>query len=584
MTRDCLNRRSVIHSSKASQRTFPLALLLLGVGHFGFWSPAISHAQQVPPVVDPGRIRPDLRQPAEKAPVVIPEPSIPDFEETRPKDADAVRFVLESIELSGNPTIPAERLAPAWSDRIGNEVSLGEIYDIAARVTAAYRAEGYILSRAIVPEQAVEGGTVRIEVIEGYIAEVVIEGDESLRPMLLKRRADSIRNSRPLEADVLERYLLLINDLPGMSARAVLRPSPTTTGASELLLRVDSRKFQAFGEVNSEGSRFNGPLRAEAGTILNNILGLYDQTQIRGISTFDEELQVVAADHTLAIGHEGTTLTLLGSYVDTEPDGPSVSALSVEGDSWSAALVARHPFLRSRRQNLDAFVSLEALRSESRIGNDPTSRDELRVVRVGTSYDIVDRSRGVSQVGITVSQGIDVLGATKPNSVVASRRRGRPDFTKLEATLSRLQGLGRGFNFLTRVAGQYAFTRVLAPEETGFGGSRIGRAYDASELTADHGLAAVGELQWGTTVGRIGFESVQLFAFGEYGAFWSRQDDRPRGPFDDALDLGFGFRANFFSWLSGQLSVAQPLIRPPLTAQSDGDYIPRSYFELVARY
>ncbi|MGA4816816.1 POTRA domain-containing protein [Pseudomonas aeruginosa] len=48
---------------------------------------------------------------------------------------------------------------------------------LANRLTAKYRQDGYLLTQVVVPEQSIEGGKVRLQVIEGYLEHVQIKGN-----------------------------------------------------------------------------------------------------------------------------------------------------------------------------------------------------------------------------------------------------------------------------------------------------------------------------------------------------------------------------------------------------------------------
>ena len=86
---------------------------------------------------------------------------------------------------------------------------------VAAAVSDVYRAAGFHLSRAIVPPQDIQGGQLRIQVIEGSITELALKGDGAeqfgVRPML-----DAVLAERPSRLATLERQLLLINGRPGV--------------------------------------------------------------------------------------------------------------------------------------------------------------------------------------------------------------------------------------------------------------------------------------------------------------------------------------------------------------------------------
>ena len=118
-------------------------------------------------------------------------------------------------------------------------MTLADIYKIVDSLTARYRNDGYILSQVVVPAQSVEHGVIRLQAIEGYIADVRVEGGDADLRARVGRYGEKIRAIRPLTAAALERYVLLLNDLPGVRVHAVLAPA-STPGASELVLQVRS--------------------------------------------------------------------------------------------------------------------------------------------------------------------------------------------------------------------------------------------------------------------------------------------------------------------------------------------------------
>ena len=67
-------------------------------------------------------------------------------------------FVLRHVAIAGAVAIPQERLATAYQPYIGKKVSQADLAAIASAISDAYRAEGFHLSRAIIPPQDVGGG------------------------------------------------------------------------------------------------------------------------------------------------------------------------------------------------------------------------------------------------------------------------------------------------------------------------------------------------------------------------------------------------------------------------------------------
>lgn len=98
------------------------------------------------------------------------------------------QFVLRGIDVSGAQAIPRDRIAAAYQPYLGKKVSQADLAAIAGAISDLYRADGFHLSRAIVPPQDIADGRVRIQVIEGAIVQAELKGDGAeqfgVRPML----------------------------------------------------------------------------------------------------------------------------------------------------------------------------------------------------------------------------------------------------------------------------------------------------------------------------------------------------------------------------------------------------------------
>ena len=440
-------------------------------------------AQQIPTPAQPER----LEQKFEKPPVPKStlEPVTPEFKEPPvPSKMEEIKFVLKDIVIEGSTVYERDDFLPIYKEDLDQEITLARIYKIAAALTAKYRNEGYLLTKALVPGQRIRDGVVKIEVKEGFVDGIQIEGaieDDSAAQRSRKRLqvySDKILLSRPLRAKVLERYLLLINDLPGLKVQSVLTPSETTPGAAKLTLITEHKKLDGFASLDNRGSRFNGPIQATIAANLNSILGLHEKTGF-GFTTTSPTSELIYFNgyHEHPLGSEGTRLTLSGSLSFTEP-GDTLKSLNVEGESSTISATLSHPFIRSRGKNLSARFGFTRRNSETDILGSLSSRDRLRIFNLGVSYDFIDRYRGVNLVDVEFSQGADIFNATESGSANLSRNLGRSDFSKLVLNLQRLHNFGAGWSFLAEATGQYSFNSLLASEEFGFGGARFGRGYD----------------------------------------------------------------------------------------------------------
>ena len=515
---------------------------------------------QVPPTAEPGRAEEQLRQPPEPQParsstVVPPLP-----QQTAPPGSENVKFTLQALSVDGATVYSSETLTAPYAPLLGQELSLSRLYALANEMTARYRNDGYLLSSVVVPAQTVSEGKIRLQAVEGYLAAVEFEGELENRRGMYERIRQRLLAQRPLRTATLERQMLLLNDLPGVSAQAVLQPAQES-GAANLTVRMGVANVAASMGATNRGSKVQGPVQYDASLDLRSLLTLHDATTLRYLQSSErDELWLAAVSHTERLSAQGLDWTLAGSVSRSSPElGEDFAELNLETDTDQASMQLAYPFVRSRTANLRGRIALtyhDGL-TDSEFGE--LSRDVISAVRVGLSFDGVDAWRGVNLIDLEYSRGIGAFGSSELGDPFASRIGGEPEFSKATLYIARLQSLAPRFSVLLAASGQAAFDNLLAPEEFAFGGEFYGRAYDPSEVVGDSGAAGKVELRF--TVDNPGGFSFTLYGFYETGYVWRKLDSSEAGAADedDASSAGGGVRFNFGPHVSGYVEGAVPL-------------------------
>ena len=538
----------------------------------GLWAGAL--AQQAPSAVTPGQIqnrfddRTRLRGPAEPEIEKRAVPVLPPLVEEK-------AFLLTGIEIIGSTVYAPSRFVAFYEGLLARQVTLADIEAVAQKITDLYEGDGYVLSQATVPEQDVSLGVVSIRIIEGFIGEVLIEGQVEGSESLLRAYASKITADRPTRLSSMERYVLLTEDLPGVSVRPLLEPVDGDTGEYKLILDLTHDTLQGFVQVDNRGSRSVGPIQLWAGATANSVLGLYETSRVRFVTTPQtEELLFFDFAHTQTVGTEGTTVTVAGSYSDSEP-GFDLKSRDIDSAGTRFEIQAAHPVVRSRR--LDVYVTGRFTFSDS----EETERsarsfdDTLRVVRLGATVSFDDAAEGRNWVSAEISQGLDILGASGSDSPSLSRPGASPEFTKVTLDYSRYQKVWNNVAVLLTATGQKSSGTVLSAEEIGLGGERFGRAYDPSEVTGKDGAAGRIELQYDGALADSLLSQYQFYGFYDIGAVWA---DVPAGR-RSLASAGFGVRGQFQHGLFGYVEIAQPLTRLVAAERAGGDD-PRVFFVL----
>jgi hemolysin activation/secretion protein len=458
--------------------------------------------------------------------------------------APPIRSIL--FEGTDVPAIVAE----AARSFVGQPASKANLQALADAMSAAYGRSEIALFTIAIPEQDLSSGDVRVLVAEGHVEAVVLSGEVEGRPLKLVRRyADRLTKERPTRRSTLERYLSLIQDIPGLKVKSQLQMG-SGPGGVRLLLQLDyQRPTISIGFDNrttrlvSDG-QFNATARAY------QLLREGDETQLNATASVDfSDLLYVGLSHSTPIGTEGTRLSLNAGFLRTQPDGTQQS-----GDARSAGLTLSHPLIRSYRRNLTLSLALDGLNSENAAFGSLLSTERSRAVRAALAYGQAGRRRTVS-AGITASKGVDVLGAKVPATI------GQATFFKINGRAAVDQAIGKRAVIRTRVSGQWTKDPLPAVERFAIGGPNFGRAFEVGLINTDRGVAGLAELAW-RPIGTGKFSTSEIYGFID-GAT-SRILSRPGFPGQD-FDLasaGGGIRIGWADKAMVELELAHTLDEP----------------------
>jgi hemolysin activation/secretion protein len=551
-----------------------------------------ANAQLIPSGERAGRER--LRFVDPPAPAAVstgPAIALPSTE--APPGAEGIFLVVRRVEIVGSTVYGPEQFAPLYQDVVGHRVSLKAVYDLAARITAKYGNDGYVLSRAIVPPQQLSpgGATVHIKVIEGYV-------DRVEWPAVLSQYRDfftdytaKIIADRPTNIRTIERYLLLAGDLPGLKFKNTLKPSTTETGGATLVVEVTEKPIEWNARVDNRGSKARGPFEFLVAPSLQNIFHQHEALTVTYAAAVPlKELQYISGAYRQVLNSEGLTLFANASYSWGRPGTFDLQLIDYRTRSTYAESGLTYPVIRSREANL-AVSGLAFMSDNLNDTNIPLAerfqRDYLRGVRLRVDADAADPLRGINQANVTLSQGFEGFGSSKNFDPAApgapfpipSNLLGRVDFTKVEGQVSRLQPLVAGFSVFGAAYVQYAGMPLLAPEQCGYGGRFFGRAFDPSQFTGDSCWEVLGELRFDLPLGIAQISQAQLYGFADHGELYNRGHLPGVPDWTNGSSVGGGLRLGWENQFSADLSVAKAVDVGPRDLRDDW----RFFFILAGR-
>ena len=498
-----------------------------------------------------------------------------------PEKLRKVKFILKKMVIKGSTLYNKDRFSKLFKKYIRKRISLGHVYEIAQTITNMYRHDGYILSKAVVRSQQVNKGIIRIDIIEGFVGKVNVQGDVAGPRKLINSYSKKLLNSKPLLAKDLERYLLLVDDLSGLSVKSVLTPSEVQIGATDLTLILASKKYGGGKGVDNRSSKFTEPVQISRITYANSLLRLYERIGFQAVITKHiDELRFFNRFNEMPVSSEGAKSYFSTSGSKSQP-GTDLEEFKLKGESATFALKATHPLIRSRSKNLYANFSFIHKNATTKFLGKTDSEDKLRIANLGLSYDFVDDYRGINLLNINWSQGFGFSGTREIGSPNLSNPKSRSGFTKFSGKALRLQPLAPSLMLLGAVSWQYALDKLLASEQFGVGGSQFGRDFDFSEITGDHGVAFKLALQKVFEINKAHIRDIKAYTFFDYGTVWNRLKTSTGSSKQDISSIGLGFRFNLTDDLSGYMELDKSLNRKVSAERNQGS---RMFFSLSTNF
>lgn len=418
-----------------------------------------------------------------------------------PLENSDVQVTLNSVTFQGATAVSAGELRAAYADVLGKPQPVAVICQIRDRAARIVFDSG-VLARVEIPEQRIAGGALVLEVIEARVVNVRVRGDVGPAQAAVERYAEKLRGMKPFNMAKAQRYLLLASDVPGVRARAAVRPSTSSErGAVDIDITVVKEDPDVFANVQNTGSkqvgRWGGLVRGE----FAGYTEFGESTALTAFHTLDSNEQwLVQLAESARFGAEGLVGRGSLTYGESRP-GDFLKPLDLKSKSVVANLEAAYPVIRSRNQNLNVAGGFDFIDQKTRPGGAAVlSHDKLRILyaRADGDYRTEIAGRPVLTSGaITLRKGVDILDGSDSGDPLLTRALGKPDAWVLRAQGGGDVAVSDRLTAQLRMQAQYSGSQLMPYEQISLGGLTVGRGYDPAALLGDKGISAAAELRYG---------------------------------------------------------------------------------------
>jgi hemolysin activation/secretion protein len=486
-------------------------------------------------------------------------PPVPD----RPFDPDSgdkilvKGFVIDGVTPKPNAGLTQETVQNAANTafmKFSNNapealMTVGQIVRIADEVTTFYRGKGFMVAKAFVPVQTIGADSVvHIQVLEGRISEVVVEGNKSYSAKILARAAKDLIGTTP-SREAVETALLYAQDYPGVRLFGTFRAG-AQPGDTKLVLQVlEEDRFSFKFGADNYGSEFTGTYRLRGDVSWHNPIGLGDELSVTALQAVaPENTSYGALRYAVPFGPSGFGAYVSGSKNAFQITEDPFSILQLEGSI--TAYEGGFDWRYSRSRFFNATMALAYSRKASQLdavgGKVKVSDDTINVASLENNIERIDtRFKGLDLATFKIRQGV---GADLSGSSSAVD----PNFTAYEVRYSRLQALAETQFVLFRLRLQETDSKLSPIEQFAIAGPDAVRAYPVGQVLRDTGrlvtleyrIQAPGFARAPGLFGRQWGDLLTLSMFGDYGFAENAKAAGVAGTADEELS-GYGAGLQF---------------------------------------
>ena len=471
-----------------------------------------------------------------------------------------------------------------------------DIVQLRDALTLLYVNSGYINSGAVIHDQDLSSGTLKIAIVEGRLGNISVQSARKpplfhLRPSYVESRM-AMPGDTPLKKEVLQaKFRALVSDPNIKRADARLIPSDKVGVADLAIALTEAPPYGLSLSAANDRSPAVGANRIYADGLLRNVTGLGDLWTLEVGAT--EGLVDGRMTFSIPVTSDDLAVHLALEGADAKVIETPLNALDIISQSWSVTGGVSYPVVNwfgtasSVRGTATAEVSYEW--SKSDLAGLPFSfspgavngKTEITLARFSTDWVFQGTTQALAVRG-AASVGLDSL---RPPVLTPDTPPENFATFMLQANYAmRVPKLGHQITI--RLDSQWSPDSQFASEKFAFGGLDSVRGYRMNEVLADSGLAA--SIEYGVPLGSMSFIpetglaavlrdlTVSAFVDGGYGEnangpalavnelysvgvdlLWTPTDrinvdlswgaqltDIPRHPDEDPQDWGLGFRVS----------------------------------------
>ncbi len=490
--------------------------------------------------------------------------------------AEEITFDIKGFAIKGNTLFSRDDILPVLKPFSGQSKTARDVEQARDALERFYHQEGYPAVLVNIPEQTVESGIVRFEVVESEIRRIRITGNRYFTMETILEDLPSLSPGNVLYIPDLQRELAVANRNPDLKISPMLIPGKTMDTIDVELQVEDQLPLHGNLELNNRGTHSTTNLRLNGTISYDNLwqAGHSISLQYQTAPKDTDEVQTVAVSYVLPTPwNPKNLLALYGILSDSETAFGSgfnvVGEGTIIGGRYVIPLPAKGRYAHNVTLGLDYKDFDEELGFET--GEDAVYTPITYLpFSISYSSSLPDKT-GTTQFSFGVNMAFRGL-VTDQREFEVKRFQATGNYLYATAGVERTQTLPWDFSLFGKIDGQLANQPLISNEQYTAGGMKSVRGYKETEEVGDDAFHATLEVRGPDVAASFVEEgAVSFVPYLHYDmAALRTQDPLPGEESSTTIQgAGFGVRGGAFDRLEYEVIWSQALESTSRTDSGD---------------
>ncbi|MES2207670.1 MAG: ShlB/FhaC/HecB family hemolysin secretion/activation protein [Pseudomonadota bacterium] len=474
-------------------------------------------------------------------------------------------FEITRFAVVGNTLLSTQTIDSILMPFTGKERDFGHVQRALEALEGAYHQLGYSVVQVALPEQELNQGVVRFQVVETRIGKVKVEGNQVFNEANIRHSLPGLREGETPNIEKVSTSLRMANENPSKKTSLHLQ-SDDKEGEIDAVLKItDEKAWRLSTSLDNTGNKSTGNSRFTVLYQHANVANLDHVLSVQYTTALENpsKVSIYGAGYHIPLYALGDSIDLFANYSDVDSGSVAAGLFNLQVSGQGTTVGSRY------NQNLKRLGNLE---SKLIYGLDYKAyENNLQLQGVPLGNDITVHPLSVSYAGSwPLATGETAFSLTAMRNIPGGDRGGEADFNRVRSGASSTYRLLRyAINYSSALAnnwqvrlgfsGQYTPDSLVPGEQFGAGGASSVRGFTERELSDDKGHMATAELYTPNLC--VGVQKVatqcRLLAFYD-AARVSRNDPLPGEQAHASISsVGLGWRLVMDKYLTLQMDYGR---------------------------